>query len=211
MYFNFLSLWELTLRSNITDEELKQLIPNRIGKFEEPFRDFSLIPSKTLIMLMGAPGSGKTTLAEKLKQHCTENNLSAKIISMDKLITDYLQNSTNILNNIMDIDWTNFNMVCFQDEFNKSVNAYDIIILDGTFLSISERFVILKTVSEYYTNIIGIFLNTNPETLKEVQSERLFTRLPSKEFENWIEQAKQTLNEKEKLPVGFDTVYIVQK
>ena len=80
MYFDFLSLWELTLRSDLSDEDLKKLIPEKRGKLEDSIENFSLnSPGKSLVMLMGVPGSGKTTLAENFKKQFPNYNLNEKI------------------------------------------------------------------------------------------------------------------------------------
>lgn len=210
MKFDFLFLWELSLQEDLDNERLKMLIPTKRGKLEHHFEKLPLnMQGKNLIMLMGVPGSGKSTMAEKLNKYCTDIGLSSKIISTDNLVSDFL--TQNILIRNFDINPDNFQINCLQNEFNKSVDLYDVIILDGTFLSISERFVVLKTVSEHFSNIVGLFLDTNLDTLQEVQAERFFKRLTDEEFEYYQNLAKQTLQNEQVLTCGFDTVYIIQR
>lgn len=210
MNFDFLSLWELTLRPDLSDEELKTLIPNKFGKLQEVFDDFTLSSSgKNLIMLMGVPGSGKSTMAEKLKKHCINMGLTCKIISVDNMISEYFMNNRLMLD--IDTDLASIQMTCLQNEFNASADQFDVIVLDGTFLSISDRFVILKPASEYFSNIVGVFLDTSEEILREVQSERIFKRISEEDFEYYQGQVKMILEEKENLPIGFDVVYIIHR
>ena len=210
MHFDFLSLWELTLRSDLSDEELKLLLPNKRGNLEYSFDNFSLAnPGKSLIMLMGAPGCGKTTMAETLKKRFHNEGLTCKIIHMDNLIHDYhLENECMV---DFSTDFESLHMNCLQEKFNSAVDEHDVIILDGTFLSMSDRFVVLKPISEFFSNIIGIFLDTNIDILRQVQSERFFKKLSEEEFQDFQDQVKLILQEKHCLPVGFDIVYIIQR
>lgn len=213
MKFDFLSLWELTLQPYLDEERLQLLVPSKQGKLEHSLEKLENIPlnrhSKNLIMLMGIPGSGKSTMAEKLKKHCTDMGLSSKIISIDAIISDYFSKNIQMLN--FGSDFTNLQINCLQNEFNESVDLYDVIILDGIFLSVSERFVILKTVSEYFSNIFGLFLDTNVEELQKVQADRIFKRLSDEDFEYYQMLAEQALKEEKALTVGFDFVYIIQR
>ena len=210
MKFDFLSLWELSLQPDIEDERLELLIPTKLGKVEHSLEDLSLDEhGKNLIMLMGVPGSGKSTMAEKLNKHCEGIGLSSKIISADDLTSDY------IIKNLMKVDIDNdlgsIQVKSLEDAFNESADLYDVLILDGIFLSLSDRFVILKAVSEYFSNIVGLFLNTNLEELKRVQSQRFFKRISDEDFEYYQGLVKNLLQEKRVLGLGFDTVYIIQR
>lgn len=210
MKFDFLSLWELTLQEDLDDEGIKMLIPTKRGKLEHCFEKPPLnMQGKNLIMLMGVPGSGKSTMAEELNKYCADIGLSSKVISLDNIVSDFLTQNIQIIN--FDVNTDNLQINCLQNEFNESADLYDVIILDGTFLSISERFVVLKTVSEYFSNIVGLFLDTNLDTLQKVQAERFFKRLTDEEFEYYQDLAKQTLQNEQALTVGFDTVYIIQR
>ena len=210
MMFDFLSLWELSLQDNLTDEQLQLLIPTKCGKVERSLEKISLdMHDNNLIMLMGVPGSGKSTMAEKLNKHCAEIGLSSKIISVDNLISDYFIKNEMIID--INTDFATLQIKCLQNEFNELADLYDVIILDGTFLSISDRFIVLKTVSEFFSNIIGVFLDTNSDTLQEVQAERIFKRLSEEDFEYYQALAKQVLQEEKTLTVGFDIVYIIQR
>ena len=210
MNFDFLSLWELSLQPDIEDERLQLLIPTKIGKIKHSLENLSFDEhGKNLIMLMGVPGSGKSTMAKKLNKHCESIGLSSKIISADDLISDY------IIKNMMTVDIDNdlgsIQVKSLEDAFNESADLYDVLILDGVFLSLSDRFVILKAVSEYFSNTVGLFLNTNLEELKRVQSERVFKRISDEDFENYQQLTKQILQEERVLGLGFDTVYIIQR
>lgn len=213
MKFDFLSLWELSLQPDLDDERLQLLIPQKHGKLERSFEKLEKISlnkhSKNLIMLMGVPGAGKSTMAEKLNTYCEDIGLSCKIVSVDNLISDYFMKNNKMID--FDSDLATIQINCLQDEFNESADLYDVIILDGTFLSISERFVILKTVSECFSNIVGLFLDTNLDALQKVQAERIFKRLSEEDFEYYQDLAKQVLQEETALTVGFDIVYIIQR
>lgn len=210
MKFDFLSLWELTLKEALDDEGLKMLIPTKRGKLEHCFEKLPLdMQGKNLVMLMGVPGSGKSTKAEELNKYCTDIGLSSKVISLDNIVSDFLTQNIQTINFDSNMDTLKIN--CLQNEFNKSVDLYHVIILDGTFLSISERFLVLKTVSEYFSNIVGLFLDTNLDELQKVQTERFFKRLTDEEFEYYQGLAKQTLQSEQALTTGFDTVYIIQR
>lgn len=214
MKFDFLSLWELSLQPNITYEQLQQfLIPTRRGILEHSLENFENLSlhnhSHTLIMLMGVPGAGKSTMAEKLNNHCTNIGLSSKIISVDDLISNYFMENILMIDFHIDLATLQFHLL--QDAFNTASALYDVIILDGTFLSVSDRFVVLKTVSEYFSNIVGLFLDTNLDELKKVQSDRIFKRLSDEDFEYYLELANKVLQEEKILTVGFDVVYIIQR
>lgn len=211
MKFDFLSLWELSLQDDLDDERLQLLIPTKRGRVERSIETISLDENgKNLIMIMGVPGAGKSTMAEKLNNHCVEIGLSSKIISVDKILSEYFMKNISTMLDI-NSDLSDLQINCLQNAFNESADLYDVIILDGTFLSISDRFIVLKAVSEYFSNIIGMFLDTSLDTLKKVQDERFFKRLPEQEFEYYQYLAKQVLQEEQALRVGFDIVYIIQR
>lgn len=213
MKFNLLSLWELSLQPNLDDERLQSLIPTKRGKLErslEKFENLSLSKhGKNLIMLMGVPGAGKSTMAEKLNKHCLDIGLTSKIVSVDNLISDYFMENIQMID--FNIDLATIEINCLQDKFNKSAALYDVIILDGTFLSITDRFVVLKAVSEYFSNILGLFLDTNLDALQKVQAERIFKRLSEEDFKYYQDLAKYVLQNEKALTVGFDVVYIIHR
>ena len=209
MKIDFLSFWELTLRPDLTDEELKNLIPSKIGNVHGAFDGVAFEKNaKSLIMLMGVPGSGKSTMAEKLKDLCEENDLTSKIISMDCILSNYIMKNRGMFD--IDTDFAKIQMLGLQEEF-EDADEYDVIILDGTFLSITDRFVVLKPISNFFSNVIGVFLDTNVEELRRVQSERLFKRISEEDFEYYTQLARMNLEMEKNFSVGFDEVYIVQR
>ena len=194
-------------RPDLTDEELKNLIPSKIGNVHYAFDGVAFEKNaKSLIMLMGVPGSGKSTMAEKLKDLCEGYDLTSKIVSMDCILSNYIMKNGGMFD--IDTDFAKIQMLGLQEEF-EDADEYDVIILDGTFLSITDRFVVLKPISDYFSNVIGVFLDTNVEELRRVQSERLFKRISEEDFEYYTQLARMNLEMEKNLSVGFDEVYIV--
>lgn len=171
----------------------------RIGKPIGMAKDIKFKPGKTLVLLVGASGSGKSTFAQSLGS-------KAEVISIDYLNLMYVlagdsveQAEVRVLNN-------------FEKLVLEAKKQKDIVILDGMFVDFAYRYVILKSFENTFDNIILVFFDVPFQRLMQVDMERTKGfNTPSMNVQKLQEEYRVCQELKQHFPIlllGVDELYV---
>ena len=125
---------------------------------------------KTLVIMTGAPGSGKSTIATQYKKEWIEEGLTVEVISRDSIRFDLLRESDAYFQHETEV---------VKKYHKKLVEAIkdpwvDIIIADSTNINQKSRARLIELALEADPEIylLSIAVVTNPEVCKKRNAER---------------------------------------
>lgn len=125
----------------------------------------------TLIMMIGIPGSGKSTYAKKV----IESNPTWGYVSRDEVRYEYVSDQAHYFDHENEV----FKEFCNRVE--KYLRAGGTVIADATFLNQKSREWFLDNLTVTPENLIGIVVNTNFDICLERNAKRVgITRVPDK-------------------------------
>ena len=136
----------------------------------------------TLIMMVGIPGSGKSTYAKKL----IERNPSWKYVSRDEVRYEYVTDKEHYFDHEFDV----------YKEFCNRVSMHlingDTVIADATHLSKGSRYKLINNLDIKPDKVIAVVVMTNFEECKRRNSEREGIRcVPDKSMNSMIHGFKK--------------------
>ena len=171
----------------------------RIGKPIGTTKNIKFKPGKTLMLLVGASGSGKSTYAQSLGN-------KAEVISIDYLNLMYVlagdtveQAENRVLNN-------------FEYLVLEAKNRKDIVVLDGMFVDFAYRYVVLKSFENSFDNIVLVFFDVPFQRLMQVDMERTKGfKIASLNVQKLQEEYRVCQELKQHFPIlllGVDELYV---
>ena len=127
--------------------------------------------NKTLILMVGIPGSGKSTFATKLYMRNIKDGHSCEIISRDKIRFALIQNDEDYFAHEDDV-WKNY-----VNQAANSLRANELTILDATHLNGASRKKIINAIKKIYWDkdieLEAVVLDENVLTCLDRNEERI--------------------------------------
>lgn len=126
--------------------------------------------NKKLILMIGVPGSGKSTFAKKLCKHNIQYRHSCEIISRDEIRFTLVQDNEEYFSHEDDV-WKNF-----VSQAADSLKVNEVTILDATHINEASRKKIINAVKKVYWNkdieLEAVVLNESIITCLDRNAER---------------------------------------
>ena len=159
---------------------------------------------KTFVIMVGVPGSGKSTQAEKLKHDWIEEGSTAEIISRDSIRFDLLGKGEPYFKHEKKVVERYHKKITDAIE-NKWVDA---VIADSTNINKKSRKVLLDLARKADPDIylIAVVIVDNPEECKKRNAKRTDrARVPDDVIDKMARQFEVPTDSE-----GFDEIWLVQ-
>ena len=154
-----------------------------------------------LYIMVGLPGSGKTTIAKKLIK-ILENTT---IVSRDEIRFNLLQENDSYFKYEKKV----FNI--FIDEINEKLKKGN-VIADATHISMSARHKLISKISTDYNKIIAIVINSNTYICIERNNQRIGrAKVPEQVIWNMLKNAQFPNTEEENINEVYSLELVEEK
>lgn len=172
----------------------------KIGQYKGLTSEFRLKPGKTLMLLIGPSGAGKTTYASMLINRYMGK---ACIVSFDFINLEYIMRGHSV-EEAEKLTLENFEMFVMDAR-----EKHELVLIDGSLISFDLRSLILKTFEDKFDTVVGVFFDAPYQKLVQVDMKRSNGRPKFAErlYEEW--SVAQALKEEPAiLMYGVDELYL---